>query len=245
MRAFVIADASKRKARPVAALFWEGGAAGRDGDFFIELASGVDEGDLPLSLLFCLRFDGGRASCEESGDWVRSRIVPENRHNIVEVLRANGLVEYDAVSLLANSKGRSSDDDFLAYEVPLSEQLACELRDCSESRADRLIAAVERRRDGADVHYAVVELPSEATLDGDSSEGAVPEGKSAAASIGDQIRERRRKAGLTQKQLAARAGITQAVLSRVESGAGNPTLALLEELAFALDLRLDVSLKNE
>lgn len=49
--------------------------------------------------------------------------------------------------------------------------------------------------------------------------------------------------GLTQKQLAARAGITQAVLSRTESGTGNPTLALLEEIAAALGMQLGISFK--
>ncbi len=52
----------------------------------------------------------------------------------------------------------------------------------------------------------------------------------------------RKALGLTQKQLAAPAGITQTVLSRVESGAGNPTLALLEDIAAALGESLDVSI---
>ncbi|HAM16341.1 MAG TPA: transcriptional regulator [Eggerthellaceae bacterium] len=64
----------------------------------------------------------------------------------------------------------------------------------------------------------------------------------AAERIGRQIRAARQEAGLTQVQLSARAGITQTVLSRIESGKGNPTLGLLEDIAAALDARLEVLL---
>ncbi|MBR0405857.1 MAG: helix-turn-helix transcriptional regulator [Eggerthellaceae bacterium] len=274
MRAFVIADASKRKAKPVGVLFWDASCEGGQGRFFLELSSCCREANLPLSLSFCAYREGRRATPEESEEWVKSRIVPEDRHNIVEVLRANGLSEYDEVSLLAASNGRSSDDDFLAYEVTMTDELARELEsDCQEqasqgksgkndpspmSRADKLLAVVERRRNGVEVRYACVDLPKDDTsnaLRASEAKGRVhscdkagpcPHGQcNAARRIGAQIREQRQQAGLTQKQLAARAGITQAVLSRVESGSGNPTLALLEELAFALDSRLDVSLASD
>lgn len=64
----------------------------------------------------------------------------------------------------------------------------------------------------------------------------------AAQRIGALIRAERKRQGLTQKQLAARAGITQTVLSRTESGSGNPTLSLLEDIAAALGMQLDVCL---
>ena len=271
MRTFVIADASKRKAKPIGMLFWEVAADDRQGKFSLELSPSCCETDLPLSLAFCARKKDGCATPEESREWVRSRIVPEDRHNIVEVLRANGLAEYDEVGLLAASQGRSSDDDYLVYEVDLPDKLVCELNaDTSQfdaresrgqlssspvSRVDKLLAAIERRRDGVEVHYAYVELPeARASLTDDAANassvahshnetGPYENGRlNAAQRIGAQIRERRREAGLTQKQLAVRAGISQAVLSRVESGLGNPTLSLLEELAFALDSRLDVLL---
>ncbi len=40
-------------------------------------------------------------------------------------------------------------------------------------------------------------------------------------------------------------GISQVVLSRIETGAGNPTLALLEEIASALGTTLQVALSRE
>ncbi len=53
-----------------------------------------------------------------------------------------------------------------------------------------------------------------------------------------RIREARKRAGLTQEELAARAGLTQSHLSRLELGKYVPTLATLERLARALRIPL-------
>ena len=261
MRAFVIVDSSKRKARPVGVLFWKADGGTDRGVFSLELSSSCDENRLPLSLSFCANRECRRATPNESADWVQSRIVPESRHNIAEVLAANGLAEYDRVGLLAACKGRSSDDDLLAYEIELSEAFAAELDAVAfegggtsaetspktPSAADRIIAAVERQRTAAGVSYALVNLNDEAGTDirpssNDAGSHAANASPTAAQHIGTLIRNERQSQGLTQKQLAARAGITQTVLSRVESGTGNPTLSLLEELATALGMRLGIML---
>ncbi len=52
----------------------------------------------------------------------------------------------------------------------------------------------------------------------------------------------RQAQGLTQGQLAVRVGTRQPVISRLESGEGNPTLNQLQKIATALDLKLKVSL---
>ncbi len=52
----------------------------------------------------------------------------------------------------------------------------------------------------------------------------------------------RQAQGLTQGQLAERIGTRQPVISRLESGEGNPTLNQLQKIAKALDLKLKVSL---
>ncbi|NYI07014.1 helix-turn-helix domain-containing protein [Allostreptomyces psammosilenae] len=70
------------------------------------------------------------------------------------------------------------------------------------------------------------------------------EGYSAARrayALGRGVRDRRRELGLTQSQLARRAGMTQSAVSRMEAGGTTPTLDLLERLAVALDADLDVS----
>lgn len=258
MKCFVIADASKRKAKPVGALFWEPGSNRKQGRFVLELSSQCDEASLPLSLSFCLNRPGRRATPEESEQWVKSRIVPKDRHNISEVLRANGLAEYDALALLSTSNGRSSDDDFLVFEVDLPEELAHALSEFdtagkkardrssvnrkSATRADMLLAAVKRVRTNEQTEYAVVAMP-ETGKPHDRQPHAI-NARNAAQHIGAQIRAQRLEAGLTQMQLAARIGISQVVLSRVETGAGNPTLALLEDISFALNTTLSISLKK-
>jgi transcriptional regulator with XRE-family HTH domain len=54
------------------------------------------------------------------------------------------------------------------------------------------------------------------------------------------IREARRKAGLTQAELAARAGVTQPVVARLERGGGNPTFETLERVLHAAGHRLEL-----
>jgi len=46
--------------------------------------------------------------------------------------------------------------------------------------------------------------------------------------------ELRSAAGLTQRQLAAKSGVQQADISRIEAGGANPTLATIAALAYAL-----------
>ena len=50
------------------------------------------------------------------------------------------------------------------------------------------------------------------------------------------LREARRRALLTQDQLAAKSGIDQTTISRLESGTGSPSLKTLAKLARALKM---------
>lgn len=56
------------------------------------------------------------------------------------------------------------------------------------------------------------------------------------------LRERRRQLGISQTELARRAGMTQPGISRVELGDATPTLPLLARLAEALNADLDIQL---
>lgn len=75
---------------------------------------------------------------------------------------------------------------------------------------------------------------------------ASPEGREAydAARIrfelGRTVRERREALGMTQAQLAQRAGMLQPAVARFEAGGTMPTLPLLERFAVALGMRLHV-----
>ncbi len=53
-------------------------------------------------------------------------------------------------------------------------------------------------------------------------------------SVGNAITQCRKRQGLTQTQLAERAAVDQAIVSRIERGRANPTLDLIADLATAL-----------
>jgi transcriptional regulator with XRE-family HTH domain len=52
------------------------------------------------------------------------------------------------------------------------------------------------------------------------------------------LREARRRAGLTQRELADRAGTSQAAVARIERGRQSPSLETLQRLVRACDLDL-------
>ena len=52
------------------------------------------------------------------------------------------------------------------------------------------------------------------------------------------IIDARKSTGMTQRQLAEKTGITQADISRLESGNGNPSLKTLQRLAKGMGMRL-------
>ena len=57
--------------------------------------------------------------------------------------------------------------------------------------------------------------------------------------LADNIRAVREARGLSQQQIARAAGIPRATWTHLESGAANPTLAVLVKVANALQVRLD------
>jgi len=60
--------------------------------------------------------------------------------------------------------------------------------------------------------------------------------------LAEAVRLRREELGWSQRQLAGRAGMSQPGVARFEAGGTTPTLPLLERLAQALGLTLNVSL---
>ncbi|GIH02722.1 hypothetical protein Rhe02_07890 [Rhizocola hellebori] len=65
----------------------------------------------------------------------------------------------------------------------------------------------------------------------------------AALLLGQMVHDRRVELGLTQAELAERAGMTQPQLSRLESGGATPTVPLLARLATALNADLDIAFR--
>jgi XRE family transcriptional regulator, regulator of sulfur utilization len=61
----------------------------------------------------------------------------------------------------------------------------------------------------------------------------------AASHLAENVRSLREQRGLTQQQIAKIAGIPRATWGNLESGAANPTLAVLTKVAAALQVRLE------
>jgi transcriptional regulator with XRE-family HTH domain len=59
------------------------------------------------------------------------------------------------------------------------------------------------------------------------------------ARLGQNVRQLREARGLTQEQVARLAKLPRATWSHVESGAGNPTLAVLDKVASALQVPIE------
>src|SRR3954447_13049706 len=59
---------------------------------------------------------------------------------------------------------------------------------------------------------------------------------------GELVREGRRRAGLTQKDLAERAGTTQSAIARLEAGRSTPSLETVERLLRLCGFQLIVEL---
>jgi ribosome-binding protein aMBF1 (putative translation factor) len=62
-----------------------------------------------------------------------------------------------------------------------------------------------------------------------------------ALGIGEKLRDAREAAGLSQRDLAARVGIGQAALARVEAGHVAATLTTIQKVATELGLRVTVA----
>lgn len=63
----------------------------------------------------------------------------------------------------------------------------------------------------------------------------------ARAQLGEQLQAARKAKALSQPALSAVTGIQQSEISRIESGAANPTVATIGKLADALDLTLSLT----
>ena len=63
-----------------------------------------------------------------------------------------------------------------------------------------------------------------------------------ALSVGEQVRDAREAAGLSQRALASRMGTSQAAIARLEAGGVESTLTTLQRVASALDLEVEVQL---
>ncbi len=71
-------------------------------------------------------------------------------------------------------------------------------------------------------------------------DAALREAFAASITLGLQFRDARVQRGFTQVELSEKSGVSQADISRIERGAGNPTESTLQRLAYVLGHRLEL-----
>ena len=89
--------------------------------FYIELPDDADPWETPLLLSSFLKRKELTVNAYWSKMWVQQRIVPPDRQNLGQVLKANGLDEYDEFDLLMLAKGRCAQDSCYLVEIDEGE----------------------------------------------------------------------------------------------------------------------------
>jgi DNA-binding XRE family transcriptional regulator/predicted RNase H-like HicB family nuclease len=107
----------------------------------------------------------------------------------------------------------------------------------AESKALALRSAQEALDGWLESHLVAGEIPPRPTNHRGTAIAVSPK-----LAVILQLRWARAEQGLTQADVAKRAGVTQQAIAKLEHPDGNPTLATLEKVAAAFGLRLDVQL---
>ena len=89
--------------------------------FYIELPDDADPWDIPPILSSFVKRGERSIGSYWSRIWVEQRIIPQERQNIGQILKENGLKEYDEFSLLLLSMGRCAQDDCYLEEIPVGD----------------------------------------------------------------------------------------------------------------------------
>lgn len=85
--------------------------------FYIELPDDADEWETPLILSSFVRRGEYSVDAYWSLQWVRQRIVPQDRQNLGQILKDNHLKEYDELALLLPGQGRCAQDSLFIEEL--------------------------------------------------------------------------------------------------------------------------------
>ena len=139
MKIFAIRDETDQTGQDLAYLFYYEATK----QFFIELPEGADPWQTPLLLSSFARRGETSVNFYWSRLWVQQRIVPPDRQNIAQVLRDNGLKEYDEYGLLMLAMGRCAQDDY--YLVPIREdELPTKITGRAKKRVEEVVCLSDR-----------------------------------------------------------------------------------------------------
>ena len=117
MRIFAIKDDTlSRKSVLGYLIYYENAKA-----FYIELPDDADPWETPLLLSSFVKRGERSVSSYWSRLWVQQRIIPRDRQNIGQVLKENGLKEYDEFQMLMLTMGRCAQDECYLEEINTGE----------------------------------------------------------------------------------------------------------------------------
>lgn len=89
--------------------------------FYIEICEDAEFNNLPMMLALFYKEGINSIDSYWSKNWVNSRIVPTDRQNLGQILKAGNMEFYDEYMLLIKSKGMCSHDDFCVEEISLNK----------------------------------------------------------------------------------------------------------------------------
>lgn len=91
--------------------------------FYIELPDHADPWKTPLLLSSFAEWGQTTINSYWSSMWVSQRIIPSDRQNIGDILKDNGLSEYDEHQMLVLAAGRCVQDDYYIEETEIPNEL--------------------------------------------------------------------------------------------------------------------------
>ncbi len=112
--------------------------------FYIELPESVDPWKTPLLLSSFAKRGQYSVDSYWSRLWVQQRIIPQDRQNIGQVLKENGLKEYDEFQLLMLTMGRCAQDDCYLEEVS-KDQIPKLLAERWETKIEDIVPLAKAR----------------------------------------------------------------------------------------------------
>lgn len=85
--------------------------------FTIDIPEGVSDGEMPYIAAAFRKRGKKQVDSKWSMRWVQGRITPSSRQNIGQILRVNGMRQYDEYQLLIKNQGRSCQDEYYIEEM--------------------------------------------------------------------------------------------------------------------------------
>lgn len=112
--------------------------------FYIELPENADPWETPLLLSSFVKRGEYTVNAYWSKLWVQQRIVPQDRQNLGQILKENGLKEYDEFALLTLAHGRCAQDNYHLVEIA-EEDLPPEIVERWLKKIEDVVPLAERQ----------------------------------------------------------------------------------------------------